>query len=62
MPKSEKPFARLFRLYFIVQKEQDEVRKSLLKTKDNNQVIQLINRYDILQRRKEWINAIKLKF
>jgi hypothetical protein len=59
--QDEKPFVRAFRLYFIVEREQNKVRKDLLKSKDNRVVIPLTNRYDILQRRKDKLNRIKLK-
>jgi len=61
MSKQESPFIRCFRLYFIVEREQNKVRKALLKSKDNSVVIPLTNRYDILQRRKDRLNRIKLK-
>jgi len=62
MSKSEKRFERLFRIQFIIEKEQNQIRKALNNPQSNKQVIELTKRYDILQRRKERIRAIKLKF
>ena len=60
MKIKESYFVRCFRLSFIVEREQLKVRKSLLKSKDNKQIIALIKRHDTLQRRKDLINKIKL--
>ena len=62
MPKSESPFVRCFRLEFIVEKEQEKVRKAILKTRDNNEIIRLTYRYDDLQKRKELIRKLKFNY
>jgi len=54
-------FPLAFRLSRITETEQHKIRKKLNNSLPTKVVIQLTKRYDVLQRRKEKLNWIKLK-